>query len=53
MEKSHTNCISGIVCDAIKCTYNDSKKCTASHIVVGSSDASTSRETECNTFRQR
>ncbi|MBQ3115385.1 MAG: DUF1540 domain-containing protein [Clostridia bacterium] len=53
MEKHNCNCISGIVCDATNCTYNDSKKCTASNITIGNCNATSSRETECNTFKTK
>ena len=53
MEKHNCDCISGIVCDATNCTYNDCKKCTAPGINVGGQTAQSSYETECNTFKTK
>ncbi|MDP4133347.1 MAG: DUF1540 domain-containing protein [Bacillota bacterium] len=45
------DCLDGIICDAEKCEYNDSRKCYASSIKVEHGNATTSSETECSTFK--
>lgn len=40
-----------ISCDATTCTYNRSCKCHADQIQVAGSDANTSDQTECATFK--
>lgn len=45
---------SGIKCDAEKCTYHTKDNCcTAECIKVGYSDACTSNETACETFKEK
>ena len=39
-----------IECDAVKCTYNSNKICTANRVQVMGSHASTSEATQCETF---
>ena len=53
MERQDCHCISGIVCDATNCTYNDAKRCTATCIEVGGTSATKSCDTECNTFKAK
>ena len=43
---------SNIVCQAVECKYNDSKKCYAGKISVMGTDASRVEETECATFKK-
>lgn len=46
--------VSGIVCDAKNCTYNDGKcGCHASEVCVGPCDADCSSDTVCVTFRPK
>lgn len=42
-----------ILCDAVKCRYNDDRNCTAKHVDVTGSYATVSGETECATFISR
>ena len=42
-----------ILCDAVKCRYNDERNCTAKHVDVTGSHAMVSSETECATFVSR
>lgn len=39
-----------VSCSATECVHNESKKCMAGHIDISGSHASSSRETECDTF---
>ncbi len=39
-----------IMCEAVGCRFNDSKKCTAKHIGITGGHADSSRETECGSF---
>lgn len=43
---------SDIVCQAVECKYNDSRRCYAGKISVMGSDASRTEETECATFKK-
>ncbi len=45
--------ICGICCHATDCVHNDDKRCMAGHINIGSSNAKTSSETDCETFKAR
>ncbi len=47
------NEICGISCQVTDCQYNDNKKCMAGHINVGPSSATTTSETDCETFKAR
>ena len=47
------NEICGICCHVSDCQYNDNKKCMAGHINVGPSSATTTSETDCETFKAR
>ena len=40
-----------VSCSATECVHNESEKCMADHIKISGTHASTSRETECDTFR--
>lgn len=42
-----------ILCDAVKCRYNEQNMCTAKHVDVTGSHAMVSAETECATFVNR
>ncbi len=42
--------VTNIICDAVKCRYNDDKNCTAKHVDVTGSHALIASETECATF---
>ena len=39
-----------VLCDACDCRFNDSKKCSASHIGIAGGHADSCRETECGSF---
>lgn len=41
-----------VSCSARKCTYNESGICYAESIHIGNQSSSTTRETECCTFRE-
>ena len=41
-----------IVCQAVECKYNNSRKCDAGKISVTGTDASQVQETECATFKK-
>lgn len=43
--------ISGIRCDVSDCVHNCNSKCTAGEIHVGPKNATTTSETDCETFR--
>ena len=43
--------ISGIHCDVSDCAYNCGCKCTAGEIHVGPQSATSTSETDCETFR--
>jgi hypothetical protein len=44
----------GIVCDAQNCYYNrEGRACTAGQIKVGNTNACTSTDTACDTFKPR
>ena len=45
--------VTNIICDAVKCRYNDDKNCTAKHVDVTGTHAMISSETECATFVSR
>lgn len=48
------NVIKGISCDVRNCEYHDGEcYCTAGHIKVGPSSASSSGETLCATFKTK
>lgn len=42
-----------ILCDAIKCMYNEARSCVAKHVDVIGKNAMVSSETECETFCAR
>ncbi|NBH84733.1 DUF1540 domain-containing protein [bacterium C-53] len=42
-----------IGCEADNCVYNDDHRCFADRIGIAGINASTSRETQCSTFRAR
>ena len=42
-----------IECDVTSCVYNENEYCKAQGIHVGTSNSSTSGETECDTFKQK
>ena len=44
---------SDIVCQAVECKYNESRKCYAGKISVMGSDACKTEETECATFKKQ
>ncbi len=41
---------SNVECDAVKCTFNQSHKCTAKHIGIAGSHADRVADTECASF---
>ena len=43
---------SNIVCQAVECKYNESRKCHAGKISVMGSNACRTEETECATFKK-
>lgn len=44
--------IKGISCEVKNCVYHDmSNACTAGHIKVGTSNAKSTQETNCETFQ--
>ena len=43
---------SDIVCQAVECKYNESRKCHAGKISVMGTDACKTEETECATFKK-
>lgn len=45
--------IHGIKCEVTDCVYNCDKKCSAGEIQVGPQNASTTAETDCQTFKLR
>lgn len=47
------NVINGIKCSVTDCAYNTDKKCTAGEIHVGPQSATTTSETDCETFKLR
>lgn len=47
------NVIHGINCTVSDCVHNCDKKCTAGEINVGPQNASTTSETDCQTFKLR
>lgn len=52
--KSSHKHIEGIVCDVKNCEYHDCEThCTAKQILVGPSNASSSGDTACTTFKPR
>lgn len=40
-------------CDAVKCIYNENNMCDADSIGIAGSDAHTSTQTECASFRRK
>ena len=44
---------SEIECEVTNCVFNENEYCKAQGIHVGNSSASTSGETECDTFREK
>ena len=53
IKNDNDGAINGIKCIATNCVYNAAKKCTASEIEVGTSNASSVEETGCLTFNCR
>lgn len=47
------NVISGIKCSVSDCVYNCDTKCTAGTIHVGPQSATTTSETDCQTFERK
>lgn len=46
--------IAGIKCDVVNCAYHtEGNKCHAGHIEVGNGCCSSSKDTNCNTFRPK
>jgi len=41
-----------IKCDALNCTYNDSRACSAPNIQVHGPDATSTEGTQCETFKK-
>ena len=44
---------SDVLCQAVECEYNESRKCYAGRISVMGSDANRVEETECATFKKK
>ena len=42
-----------IDCEVARCVYNANYKCTAEHVDISGSNADTSRETSCSTFKEK
>ncbi len=42
-----------IDCEAVKCVYNSDYKCYAEKVMISGSQAGTSRETLCATFKEK
>lgn len=42
-----------INCEAVKCIYNQSSKCTATNVGIAGYGARDKEETECSTFREK
>jgi len=53
MHSNHDDVIPGIKCTVTNCVYNESRKCVAGQIEVGTSDASSVEETDCLTFESK
>ena len=49
----HPSRIISIDCEAARCVYNSNYKCTAEHVDISGSNADTSRETSCSTFKEK
>lgn len=43
----------GVLCDAVKCLYNENKYCTAEQIGIVGANATDAQSTECATFKPR
>ena len=41
-----------IDCEVARCIYNANYKCTAEHVDISGSNADTSKETSCSTFKE-
>ncbi len=42
-----------IDCEVARCVYNTNYKCTAEHVDINGSNADTSKETSCSTFKEK
>ncbi len=42
-----------VECEAVKCLYNDDRRCRADRIVIAGDGAREVRQTECSSFRER
>lgn len=40
-----------VMCEAVECKFNQSKKCSAKHIGIAGGHADSNRETECASFQ--
>ena len=40
-----------VLCEAVQCRFNESKKCSAQHIGIAGGHADSNSETECGSFR--
>lgn len=50
--KEHSSATSQVNCQAVECQYNNGCKCHAGKISVMGTDASSTEETECATFKK-
>lgn len=54
MDEKSRDHIQGIHCDVTNCVYHDpNDKCSAEHIKVGPTFATTSADTACATFKRK
>ena len=49
----HPSHVISIDCEVAKCVYNANYKCTAEHVDINGSNADTSKETSCSTFKEK
>ncbi len=49
----HPSRIISIDCEAVKCVYNSNYKCIAGHVDISGNGAGESKETACETFREK
>ena len=49
----HPSATISIDCEVARCVYNANYKCTAEHVDISGSNADTSKETSCSTFKER
>ena len=50
---SHPSSTISIDCEAVKCMYNSDYRCHAEHVDIKGSNAKTSTETVCATFKEK